>query len=144
MPLRAIEAETFSGYGGPRQIELPKPQRAKDKVLAHVTAAGVTPLDHTILLGGHPRAKPPLVLGNEGAGVIADAFRPPTAPRMRSISISSPFQKAFGDEVTLRSTRAARMYEPGAWVSRVVADALADGCRKQRQGDCRRSGACRL
>jgi NADPH2:quinone reductase len=33
----------------------------------------VTPLDHTILLGGHPRAKPPLVLGNEGAGVIADA-----------------------------------------------------------------------
>jgi len=37
------------------------------------TAAGVTPLDHTILSGGHPRAKAPLVLGNEGAGVIEDA-----------------------------------------------------------------------
>jgi NADPH:quinone reductase len=73
MPMRAIEAETFSGYGGLWQIELPKPQRAKDKVLVHVTAAGVTPLDHTILSGGHPRAKPPLVLGNEGAGVITDA-----------------------------------------------------------------------
>jgi NADPH:quinone reductase len=71
--MRAIEAETFSGYGGLRQIELPKPQPAKDRVLVRVTAAGVTPLDHTILSGGHPRAKAPLVLGNEGAGVIEDA-----------------------------------------------------------------------
>ena len=70
--MRAIEAETFSGYGGLRQIELPKPQPAKDRVLVRVTAAGVTPLDHTILSGGHPRAKAPLVLGNEGAGVVED------------------------------------------------------------------------
>jgi NADPH:quinone reductase len=73
IPMRAIEAETFSGYGGLRQIELPKPQPAKDRVLVRVTAAGVTPLDHTILSGGYPRAKAPLVLGNEGAGVIEDA-----------------------------------------------------------------------
>ncbi len=65
--MRAIEAETFSGYGGLLQIELPKPQSAKDRVLVRVTAAGVTPLDHTILSGEHPRAKAPLVLGNEGA-----------------------------------------------------------------------------
>src|ERR1700690_4533567 len=73
MPMRAIEAKTFSGYGGLRQTELPKPQPAKDKVLVRVTAAGVTPLDHTILTGGHPRARAPLVLGNEGAGVIEHA-----------------------------------------------------------------------
>jgi NADPH:quinone reductase-like Zn-dependent oxidoreductase len=71
--VRAIEAETFSGYSGLRQIELPKPQPAKDRVLVRVTAAGVTPLDHTILSGGHPRAKAPLVLGNEGAGVVEHA-----------------------------------------------------------------------
>jgi NADPH2:quinone reductase len=71
--MRAIEAKTLSGYAGLRQIELPKPQRTKDKALVHITAAGVTPLDHTILSGGHPRAKAPLVLGNEGAGVIEDA-----------------------------------------------------------------------
>ena len=71
--MRAIEAKTFSGYDGLRQIELPKPQPAKDRVLVRVTAAGVTPLDHTILSGGHPRAKAPLVLGNEGAGVVEDA-----------------------------------------------------------------------
>jgi len=71
--MRAMQAETFSGFGGLQQIELPKPLPAKDRVLIRVTAAGVTPLDHTILSGGHPRAKPPLVLGNEGAGVIEDA-----------------------------------------------------------------------
>lgn len=71
--MRAIEAETFSGYDGLRQIELPKPQPTKDRVLVRVTAAGVTPLDHTILSGGHPRAKAPLVLGNEGAGLVEDA-----------------------------------------------------------------------
>src|ERR1700750_2853450 len=71
--MRAIEAETFSGYAGLRQIELPKPRPAKDRVLVRLTAAGVTPLDHTILSGGHPRAKAPLVLGNEGAGIIEDA-----------------------------------------------------------------------
>src|ERR1700732_4832221 len=71
--MRAIQAETFSGYGGLQHIELPKPQPAKDRVLVRVTAAGVTPLDYTLLSGGHPRAKAPLVLGNEGAGVIEDA-----------------------------------------------------------------------
>ena len=71
--MRAIEAETLTGYVGLRQVELPKPQRTKDKALVHIAPAGVTPLDHTILSGGHPRAKAPLVLGNEGAGVIEDA-----------------------------------------------------------------------
>src|SRR6267154_6813389 len=71
--MRAIEAQTFSGYGGLRQIDSPRPQPSKDRVLVRVTAAGVTPLDYTILSGGHPRAKAPLVLGNEGVGVIEDA-----------------------------------------------------------------------
>jgi len=69
----AIEAETFSGYGGLRRIEAAKPQPVRDRVLVRVTAAGVTPLDHTILSGGLPRARAPLVLGNEGAGVVEHA-----------------------------------------------------------------------
>jgi NADPH2:quinone reductase len=73
MAMRVIEAKTFSGYGGLQQTELPKPQPVKDRVLVRVTAAGVTPLEYTVLSGGHPRAKAPLVLGNEGAGVIEDA-----------------------------------------------------------------------
>src|SRR5258707_14992043 len=73
MAVRAIEAKTFSGYSGLRQVDLPKPQPAKDRVLVRVTAAGVTPLEYTVLSGGHPRAKAPLVLGNERVGVIEDA-----------------------------------------------------------------------
>src|SRR5271169_4936542 len=71
--MRVIEATTLSGYGGLQQTELPKPLPAKDRVLIRVTASGVTPLEYTVLSGGHPRAKAPLVLGNEGAGVIEDA-----------------------------------------------------------------------
>ena len=37
-----------------------------------MTAAGVSPLDHTILSGGYPRATEPLILGNEGTGVVED------------------------------------------------------------------------
>jgi NADPH2:quinone reductase len=37
-----------------------------------MTAAGVTPLDHTILSGQFPLAKTPLVFGNEGAGVVEE------------------------------------------------------------------------
>ena len=73
MTMRAIEANTFAGYGGLRLTELPKPEPAKDRVLVRAKAAGVTPLDYTILSGGHPRAKAPLVLGNEGSGVIQNA-----------------------------------------------------------------------
>ena len=81
--MRAIMAVTFTGDGGLRQVELPKPQGAKDRELVHVTAAGVTPLDHTILSGGHPRAKAPLVLGNEGADVVEDGGDPGLVDQIR-------------------------------------------------------------
>jgi len=48
--MRAMRAETFSGYEGLKLIELPKPSVYKTKVLVRITAAGVTPLDHTIPL----------------------------------------------------------------------------------------------
>jgi NADPH:quinone reductase len=89
--MRAIEAKTFSGYDGLRQVELSKPQPAKDRVLVRVTAAGVTPLEYTVLSGGHPRAKaPPLVLGNEGVGVVEDAGESGLAVRSR-VMFTGPF-----------------------------------------------------
>ena len=71
--MHAMRAERFSGYQDLKMVEIPKPAVADGRVLVRLTAAGVTPLDYTILSGGHPRAKAPLVLGNEGAGVIEDA-----------------------------------------------------------------------
>ncbi len=70
--MRAMRAEKFSGYEGLKLVDLSKPAVSDGKVLLRVTAAGVTPLDHTILSGQYPRAKAPLVLGNEGAGVVEE------------------------------------------------------------------------
>src|SRR5271167_1409313 len=70
--MRAMRAETFSGYEGLKLVQLPKPAVSDGKVLLRITAAGVTPLDHTILSGQFHHSKAPLVLGNEGAGVVAE------------------------------------------------------------------------
>jgi NADPH2:quinone reductase len=70
--MRAIRAEQFNGYEGLELVELPKPAVSDGKILVRMTAAGVTPLDHTILSGHFPLAKAPLVLGNEGAGVVEE------------------------------------------------------------------------
>jgi NADPH:quinone reductase-like Zn-dependent oxidoreductase len=68
--MRAMRAEGPSGYKDLKLVEIPKPAVSDGRVLVRITAAGVTPLEHTILSGGYPRAKAPLVLGGEGAGVV--------------------------------------------------------------------------
>src|SRR6476661_6608032 len=70
--MRAIVAEGFGGYQNLKVADIPKPAVSDGRVLVRITAAGVTPLDHTILSGGHPRAKAPLVLGGEGAAVVEE------------------------------------------------------------------------
>jgi NADPH:quinone reductase-like Zn-dependent oxidoreductase len=67
-----MRAEAFTGYSDLKLVEAAKPTRTDGRVLIRITAAGVTPLDHTILFGGFPRAKAPLILGNEGAGIVED------------------------------------------------------------------------
>ena len=70
--MRAMRAERFSGYEALRLVDLPKPAVTDGKVLVRITAAGVTPLDHTILVGDFHIPEKPLILGNEGAGVVED------------------------------------------------------------------------
>src|ERR1700724_3056628 len=70
--MRAMRAEQFSGYQGLKPVDLPKPAVSDGKVFLRMTAAGGPPLDHTILSGQFPFAKAPLVLGNEGAGVVEE------------------------------------------------------------------------
>src|SRR6266481_5121455 len=65
-----MRAEKFCGYEGLKLVDLPKTVVSDGKVLLRMTAAGVTPLEHTILSGHFPLAKAPLVLGGEGAGVV--------------------------------------------------------------------------
>ena len=46
--MRAMRAEQFDGYEGLKPVELPRPAVSDGRVLLRMTAAGVTPLDHTI------------------------------------------------------------------------------------------------
>jgi NADPH:quinone reductase-like Zn-dependent oxidoreductase len=82
--MRAIQLTKNSGYSGLTLTwEYDPGHLSRGQVLVELAAAGVTPLDHTIATGGLPVSPPlPLVLGNEGAGVIVrsrdDAWRPGT------------------------------------------------------------------
>jgi NADPH2:quinone reductase len=67
-----MRAEQFSGYEALKLVELPKPTVTDGRVLVRITAAGVTPLDYTILSGNFHTTKVPLILGNEGAGVVEE------------------------------------------------------------------------
>ena len=46
-------------YENLKLVDIPKPVVSDGRVLVRVTAAGVTPLDHTILSGNFPMAKAP-------------------------------------------------------------------------------------
>jgi NADPH:quinone reductase len=70
--MRAMRAEGFSGYKDLKLVDIPKPAVSDGRVLLRITAAGVTPLDQTILSGKFHGSKAPLVLGNEGAGVVEE------------------------------------------------------------------------
>lgn len=68
--MRAMRAKGFTGYADLGLVDLPKPEVSNGRVLVRMTGAGVTPLDYTILSGHYHGAKAPLVLGNEGAGIV--------------------------------------------------------------------------
>src|SRR5260370_16389321 len=71
--MKAIQGADRGGYEALRLVDIPPTQPRAGQALVRVTSAGVTPLDRTVLAGLHPTAKqPPLVLGNEGAGVVVE------------------------------------------------------------------------
>jgi NADPH:quinone reductase len=74
--MRVMRASELKGYEYLELVDLPRPDVSDGKVLVRMTAAGVTPLDHTILFGRYHGAKAPLVLGNEGAGVVEEGGGP--------------------------------------------------------------------
>jgi NADPH2:quinone reductase len=84
-----MRAEGFSGYKDLKLVDIPKPAVSDGRVLVRITAAGVTPLEHTILSGGYPRAKAPLVLGGEGAGVVEEGGR--TFPAGSHVMFTGPY-----------------------------------------------------
>src|ERR1700745_2278629 len=55
--MRAMRAEGFSGYQDLKLVDIPKPAVSDGRVLVRITAAGVTPLEPTILSGGYHEPK---------------------------------------------------------------------------------------
>src|SRR5216683_711900 len=71
--MHAMRAETFNGYEELKLVDLPKPAVTDGRVLVRISADGGMPLYYTILYGKFPhQLKAPLVLGNEGAGVVEE------------------------------------------------------------------------
>jgi len=68
--MRAMQAAAFGGYDSLKLADVEKPVATDGKLLVRISAAGVTPLDSTILHGHIDVATAPLVLGSEGSGVI--------------------------------------------------------------------------
>jgi NADPH2:quinone reductase len=103
--MRAMRAETFSGYEALKLVALPKPAVSDGRVLLRMTAAGVTPLDQTILSGRFPHhLKAPLVLGNEGAGVVVEggATDLPVGSRVMFFGPYGAFEGAYSEWLAVR------------------------------------------
>jgi NADPH:quinone reductase len=73
--MQAMRAETFGGYEGMKLNDLPKPAVSDGKLGVRMTAAGVTPLEHTILSCQFPQVKVPFVLGGDGVGICSGGRR---------------------------------------------------------------------
>jgi NADPH2:quinone reductase len=71
--MHAMMSEQFGSLDDLKPAQVPKPTPGPGRALVRMTAAGVTPLEHTILTGGMPGTRGPRVPGSEGAGVIEEA-----------------------------------------------------------------------
>lgn len=68
--MRAFFASSFTGFAGLALQDIPTPMPSEDRLLVRVVAAGVNVVDHSILHGKMPMVAAPLVLGNEGSGIV--------------------------------------------------------------------------
>jgi NADPH:quinone reductase len=110
--MRAMRAEQFRGYEALKLVELPKPGVTDGRVLVRIVAAGVTPLDHTILSGKFHHSKAPLVLGNEGAGVVEEGGRTdlPVGSRVMFFGNYGAFEDGtYSDWVAVRKADLCRI-----------------------------------
>lgn len=116
--MRAVEIDRFGGVEELHIVEdRQQPSPAEGEVLVEVTGAGVNPIDYKIRDGSSGVAKKlteadfPLVLGREGAGVVAEL-----GPGVTDLEVG---QRVFG---------MAPMGHPGGWYAQYVvqpASALA-------------------
>ena len=70
--MRAIQFSEYGSYDTLQRVELPQPIPEPGHIVVKMTAAAINPLDNLLRQGRVSFGqRPPLILGNEGAGVIA-------------------------------------------------------------------------
>jgi NADPH:quinone reductase-like Zn-dependent oxidoreductase len=89
--MRAVAFEQPGGYDRLQVIERPRPVPTDGQVLLRMQAAAVNPVDDVVRAGQFPLAKqPPLVLGNEGVGIVVEPGSSSFAPGTR-VMVSGPY-----------------------------------------------------
>jgi 2-desacetyl-2-hydroxyethyl bacteriochlorophyllide A dehydrogenase len=83
-----LKAISYQGKNSIDVVDKPIPRATGDNVLIKVACAGICGTDLAIVAGKHPRATPPLVMGHEFAGTIAELPR------------GAPSHLQVGDRVT--------------------------------------------
>jgi len=74
--MRAMRAEGFSGYKDLKLVDIPSRKPRMDESGKNHSGWGHAIRSHHSV-GGYPRAKAPLVLGGEGAGVVEEGGEQP-------------------------------------------------------------------
>jgi len=85
-----LKALRYLAPGVLKTEKIKEPLCGKDEALIRVHSAGICGTDMAIYAGKHPRAKPPLIMGHEFAGEIAEIRSPDVEPDL-----------AAGDKVTV-------------------------------------------
>jgi L-iditol 2-dehydrogenase len=121
-----MKALVLREYGKLVYEDVPRPQVGADEVLVEVEACGICGSDVHGLDGSTGRRRPPLIMGHEASGVVAE-----TGPAVRGW--------AAGDRVTFDST----IYRLDDWYTRRGLYNLSDGRRVLgvSPGEYRRDGA---
>ena len=68
--MRAIQFDEYGSYDVLKTVDVPQPQPADGEVLVKLAAAAVNPFDNTVRMGYVAQVRPPMIGGNEGAGVV--------------------------------------------------------------------------
>lgn len=69
--MKAIQFDNYGSYEELKLTDLPVPALQDGQLLVKITLAAVNPVDNTIRSGLVPQAKkPPMILGNEGVGLV--------------------------------------------------------------------------
>jgi len=69
----AVKAIVWTGVDRLEVRDVPKPRPRAGEVVLRVSHVGICGSDLHILRGEHPRAKPPLIMGHEVSGTVAEA-----------------------------------------------------------------------